>query len=323
MKRVLYPGLFLLCAAILFGQSPDEAKTGGPITEKNKIAYPIKLKFPFEVYNVYKMTETSKVKRVYEDSTSVEYDKIYSYYFTIFTPGKPVDGFQLVKVSVDSIHYKYAMGGKIVEYDNNAEDEAPLNFRDFLFHFLPVGMEMEVTYNGYGEISKVGGASLLDKRKTWGAISDTARRDFVTKRISDDALLFITDVAKGLLPDYPVSKDSSWATELYFEMDGLPYKGKTVTKLTDVQKGSFYLTTQCDSLTMPLRSVYLNDIKTDAAVSESNVKGKFDQVLNSAGSIQYAEGNFESQFRGKANNIKFVQTTVTRFQWDVLERYSY
>lgn len=196
--------------------------------KENKLppAYMLKAYFKTQIYYNYVLSDTTKVKRVYADSSTLEFQRIVSYYFTIMQPDPPKDGFSQVEVSIDSINYKFIEGKNVYEF-SNIETSSPsvFNFEDFKTYSIPMSMQFEITYSPYGEVAKIDGERLREKRsyieKLKASIPDSIWYYNWSDGLSDQRLKQICDVIKLTYPVNPVYRDSIWYSPIELQIDGI------------------------------------------------------------------------------------------------------
>ena len=99
--------LFLVLIQINNIKAQELTKTG-KTTDTEAVKYDVSFGLDQLVYHRYRVTENTKVKRVFDDSTLTEFEKVVTHWFTVFVPGsKDEGGFLVVEISTDSLDYKF------------------------------------------------------------------------------------------------------------------------------------------------------------------------------------------------------------------------
>lgn len=189
-------------------------------------AYTLKANFRTQVYYNYVLNDTTKVKRIYADSSIKEFQRIISYYLTIMQPDPPKDGFSKVEISIDSIYYKFIEGENVYHFSNiETANPSVFKFEDFQTYSVPMSMQFELTYSPYGEIAKIEGDRLAEKKNyielLKNSIPDSIWYYNWTDGLSDIRLKHIGDVIKLIYPITPIYRDSIWYSPIELQIDGI------------------------------------------------------------------------------------------------------
>ncbi|MGC8748061.1 MAG: hypothetical protein ACP5RR_04155 [Candidatus Kapaibacteriota bacterium] len=189
-------------------------------------AYSLKAKFKVQVYYNYVLSDTTIAKRIYSDSTIREYTRIVNYYLTLYQPDSPKEGFSKVEISIDSLRYKFIEGNKVIEFTNiETAQPSVFKFDDFQTYSIPMSMQFDIIYSPYGEVAKIEGERLIEKRnyveQLKSTIPDSIWYYNWKDGLSDQRLKQIGDVIKITYPINPVYRDSLWSSPIELQIDGL------------------------------------------------------------------------------------------------------
>lgn len=293
--------------------------------DDNSPKYNIELNYKQGVYNVYRFTENTEVNRIYDDSSGNKYSKTYTYYITIFAPdSKKPNEFFTVDVTIDSLDYKYEAGKKVVEhFSQDTEKMLPIDFQDYLFTMLPLNTQFELTYSPYGDVAKLESTYLNNIRKDYNKIPNKEKRSWMLDRVSERSLKFITDIPKGLYPNFKVREDTTWSSELNLYVGDFPFRDEVTTTFEGYNNREYHLKTTFDSLNVVQGSYILNDIGKVATIESGIATGTINTDLYTSGEINYMRSEIISEIKGKINRLSFTQIIETTLTWDLLERYKF
>lgn len=297
-------------------------------TSSNSLNYKIPFKFPTSVYNKYRLTETTKVKRIFSDSTSLEYERNYTYHFFLRSISFPADGFQKVFVSFDSLDYYFKSGDKVIRY-NDQDDEAvpPLNERDFLLFMQPLGKTFDAIYSNYGQVGKIEGEDLDEKRNMIKnditKYENPERLLAILDKLSDQELIKLFDPLKNILPVFNVNFDTTWTRAINWNVDVFKCSSEAKIKLSDYRNNHYQLTAKIDSLTTSQTTFRVPDLNKEAELEDFKGKGIYTLDISNQGAPAYGKAVFNYQTKGKITNTTFVQEGETTLIWDLIGRTSY
>ncbi|MCK5742268.1 MAG: hypothetical protein KAH48_08620, partial [Chlorobi bacterium] len=106
-------------------------------------------------YDIYSVDETSDVVRTLEDGTEETYTREVTYYIRHLIKNQPDEGFQSIKISIDSMRYKLTDGSKSYEFNSQANDYPSKYTREFQMYSALLGAEYIITYSPYGDVAKL------------------------------------------------------------------------------------------------------------------------------------------------------------------------
>lgn len=294
----------------------------------NKLNYKIPFKFPTSVYNKFRLTETTKVKRLFSDSSVIEYDRQTTYFYHLRAISFPEDGFQKIFVSFDSIQYQLKSGKKVIKFDDQDDEFVPpLNERDFLLFIQPLGKTFEAIYSNYGQVARIEGEDLNEKRNTLKndipKYENPERLVAVLDKISDQELTKLFDPLKNILPVKNVNFDTTWVRDIDWNIDVFKTKTSAVVKLNDYRNNQYQLLAEMDSITTTQTTMRLPDMNKECDLKEFKAKGKYTLDLSNVGAPTYGKAEFNYEAKGKITNNDFIQYGETILIWDLLGRTSY
>lgn len=309
--------------------SKDKSKKGKDLNEKkdDNLKYKIKVKFPLEIYHVYRMTESSQISRTFSDNNVTEFTRDVNYFYTMRLTTNAEEGFQKIAVIIDSMDYEYKLGNKVLKSSSQSDEAIPLNNKDFLNYFIPVSKDFNMTYSPYNDVAKLEGERLFEMRKEYSdpetGIKDSLGKSIFLSRISDKDLRFITDLTKNILPISEVALDTIWRSPFYFDVAGLRFSGNTNTKLKGLKARTYLLESTTDTLNIENRMKYFQDLNTDVLIEKGKSFGVYSLDANSDGAMTYAKAQFTSELDCRINKITFKEIIKTKTIWDLLERFHY
>ncbi len=316
--------LFFLFNNLSFGQ--EAAQTG---TEKVEEApkYDVSFDLSQLVYHIYRFTETTKVKRVFEDNTVNEYEKTVTYWFNVFVPGpEDENGFLVVEVKTDSMSYNLASNDMKINYiTTDFEMDMPLNYMDFFSSYVQYGQTFNMLYSPYGDVSKVDGAQLESERTQYAKTHNEIKRNQILSSLSNESLKFSFDVSKGIYPPFEVTKDTSWNSESQFYVCNVPLNGELKNTFIGFSNNEYHINTKMDSLSLKsqLENIILPDLDKNCTITSAVATGEINTDLHTSGYVKYSKANLKALLTGKLGNFKFNQVVETTYTWDLLGKFQY
>jgi hypothetical protein len=306
----------LISSSNIFSQekSVDNKKSNDPIS------YTIKSKFPVNVQHVYSYTDSTKITRIFSDSTKQEFQRVMKYYFTLRAPNvTDKDGFTIVIVSVDSLEYWFKNKDTSFYYNSQADDMRPPKSNDYTLNLVPLGLDFEMTYSPYQEVAKVWSENLENKRKyvtdTKTAPTDADVRFNWTDRLSDTPLLSCFDVVKGILPNMKTYMDSTWNDEIVLDIEGATIKDSVQFKLSSFNIKNYIIDGTVKSINPVNKKTRLFDIGALAEVVSTNGKGDYKIKVQPKGTISELLINHELDIKYQIQNDFLTQKISTNKHW--------
>lgn len=331
----LVANVFLMFLAINLSaqdKSKDEKTTSitGANTNSNqsKLVYKVPFKVPVNVFNKFRLTESTKVKRIYSDSTNIEYTRNTTYYYHLRAISFPEEGFQKVFASIDSIEYDFQSGKKVIKYDDQDDEFVPpLNERDFLLFIQPLGKTFQAIYSNYGQVARIEGEDLEEKRtiikNDIPKYENPERLIAILDKLSDQELIKIFDPLKNILPTFKVGFDTTWNRNIDFNLDVFKVTGNSKVKLNDYRNNSYQLLAEMDSLTTNQKTFRLPDMNKEADLLQFKGKGTYTLDISNTGAPSYGKADLYYEVMGKITNNEFYQIAQSTYIWDLMGRTAY
>lgn len=315
--------LFILLSSINL-MSQESAETG---KKDEVVKYDVSFDLDQLVYHRYRVTEYTKVKRVFEDSTSNEFEKSVTHWFTVFVPGaKDKNGFLKVEIRTDSLDYKFDSNPKKVAYATRDVDEMmPINFMDFFQSFAADNRAFNFTYSPYGDIALVEGKEIEEERKNYTKTTNPIKREQILNAISDNKLKFLFDVPKGVFPPFEATLDTSWKSEIRYYITNVPFTGEITNSFKGYSNKEYHITSNIDSLKLEdsIENNYFPDLDKYGSVTKAIATGTINTDMHTGGTVKYVKANLKAILAGKISNIKYNQIIETTYTWDLLGKFSY
>lgn len=289
--------------------------------------YDVSFKLSELVYHIYRFTETTNVKRVFEDNTVNEYEKTVTYWYNVFVPGKvDKNGFLEVEVKVDSMEYRLKSSNKEIYYTTtDYEMDMPINYMDFFINYVQYGQTFNMLYSPYGDVSNVYGSSLDLEKTQYAKTHDEVKRSQILSALSNEKLKFSFDVPKGIYPPYAVTKDTSWKSEAEFFVCNVPMKGELNNTFKGFSNNEYHIYTKMDSLSLksPINNVTLPDLDKNSTISSAVATGEINTDLQTGGTVKYSRAKLKAILTGNVGDLKFNQIVETTYTWDLLGKFEY
>lgn len=324
MKITTLLFIILISLSSLSAQVP--AKTGEK-QETEKVKYDVSFGYKQLVYHTYRVTENTRVKRIFEDSTSNEYSKVVTHWFKVFVPNpKDENGFLVLEINSDSLDYKFDSELKKVEYASREIDKLmPINFKDFFQSYGSDSRFFSLTYSPYGDVAKIEGKDLDAERKNFSQIKDPVNREEVLNSISDNKLKFMFDVPKGIYPPFEASIDTSWKSEIRYFITNVPFSGEITNTFKGFANNEYRIESTMESLKLdaPMENYYLPDLDKYGTITDGIATGTLETDMFTGGTIKYVKAKLKAILAGKLENYKYNQIVETTYTWDLMGRFSY
>ncbi len=294
---------------------------------KEEIYYILKPNFRVSIIHLYKMTETTKVKRILDNGDTLKYNRDIEYYMSLYPPANAVDGFFDIDVSIDSINYKFSDGKVTKEYSTMGDKPAPLSFQDYEMVGPTVGKKYSMTYSPYGEVSTITGENLqrainmLDHKAL--GIKDPVQRQIWQNAYSFDHLTYLADVTKNYFPSGKISKDSTWKKVVSLDLNRVYFEDTLQAKIEKITSSKYQIRGSVDSLKATSSMAMLYDIKEPVKVVSAKGNGIFDVDFTPAGVIEFVNGDFITEVKYKHKNKEIREIAEVKISWELLDRLTY
>lgn len=294
-------------------------------------AYLLKPAFRVQNYYNYVLYDTTEVIRIYQDSSIVKYSRNMIYYFTLMQPDRPIEGFSRVEVSIDSIYYRFQEGQNVYEF-SRIENSNPnvFKFEDFQTYSIPMSMEFTIIYSPYGEVAKIEGERLFEKRRFIDTLKAT-NPDSIwyfnwVDGLSDSRLKQIADVIKITFPLNPVYKDSIWSSPIELQIEGINIFDSLELKCTGFFNNNYSIIGSFKNLRSEWKKTKFYGIKTlSLPYKFVGGKGGFEQILSTGGLVQSLNINLNLEIvvGEKAENILFTEKIKKNLKWEMVKSFKF
>jgi hypothetical protein len=282
----------------------------------------IRPKFPVNLAFSFKKSISTKVTQFLSDSSTRSYNRNLDLYFTYYSPGKPENGITELRVTVDSLVWKYKVGGDSVYYDTQRDDLLPpLKYEDYETSSIILGKSYNFYYSPYWDFGKIDGNRLIEQRNMVNdpseGIADSMRNYFWNYRLSDNYLVNLTDVLKNLVPNNAI--DTSMKRNVIFKYD--------TEELTFVDTTATVQLIKTNSQVNKLKAT-LNNLKCErnyarifgfgvfVDIIQSTGKGEYELDISPQGRVDGANGKFrfEILFRDRNETVREVIEEEVNYQ---------
>ncbi|MCX7929949.1 MAG: hypothetical protein N2663_04445 [Chlorobi bacterium] len=294
--------------------------------EKPKETVSLLLRFPVDRLFDYVLTDTTTVRRIYSDSSTVEYTRAVTYYLSLEAIESPRDGFTSVQVTIDSLTYSFSSGGSVLTYKPG--DQMPLQFPDFVATVVPLNRQFQMYYSPYWDVAKVEG-EMLDWLRDYIAKGagdvpgfDSLQQFIWLRNISLPVLAHYADPQKGALPNGRVTLDSVWQKPFAILADGIQLRQSDAkTRIVEQRGPIVVLQTQCDSLRPTLERLKLYNIQRFVEIIGGHGTCTHTIELHKAGFIESARTALHAEVQCRVRNETFTQRIQSRYHWRLRGQY--
>ncbi len=317
--------LFIVLAVSLLATNLTFAQAAkGSADEPKSLStnlYKLNAKFMLNVFHKYILTEESKITRTSSDEKTVTYNRKVVYHLNLKQNSLPENGFNEVKLLLDSLEYYLSEDGEQKVAYNSQDDEAntPYNVLDYMNYGIPLGKECNINYSPYNDVADIKGEVLDEFRARLDHPEDGLQdpdAKYIWKRyLSNSYLAFLGDVMKNTIPGIPIDRDSTWKGICSFYVDGVQYFDTMNVALKDFNPREFVVSAELDSLigvAEPVNVLGFNEI-----VQIYNPKGRGIITVHGSprGQINLTEIEAETEFYFKIDKTEYKQTTQTKYSW--------
>jgi hypothetical protein len=284
--------------------------------------------FPVNVTHLYDFTENTTVKRTFSDSSTFEYKKFIVYHMNYFAPNKPNDGFQEVRISVDSLKFRFTDEKDTVSYNSQSDEQVP-PFNIFAYEKASIylGKEYFLHYNPYYEVINLSGERLEAQRYRLNdekhGMRDPIRKYVWEFNLSDPHLTFNGDIRKGLFPPFRASEDTTWKTEVQLEVDGIMFKDSVEMRFDEFTIKNYNLSGESIEIEVPESEVVLHAIKAKSKVLGGKGNVSYNLKVSPKGFINYLQIDIDVKFKLEIENEIFEQHYITTYTWELGNMYTF
>lgn len=292
-------------------------------------AYTIKGALRTKIYYNYILTDTTKVSRVYNDSSTLKYDRITKYFLTIIQPDNPENEFTKIDVSVDSMHYYFIDGNERYEFTSIERAASKvLNFEDFKAINIPMSRNFTIVYSPYGEVAKVEGEQITFDRNYIAEISSKTTDSILihnwTDWLSDFPLQHIGNIFKIIYPKLPVYKDSIWKTTMDIRIENSNITDTIEAKVTGFYNNLYTIEGKFSRyFTHPKKIKFykIPNLSLKTEITEHN--GTFTQNLTSTGVVKFVEIQSNLTRNVFEQTLICTENILSHLKWELVNQYTF
>lgn len=319
--------IFLTIFSLLFStplHSQEGITTKGKETEIPKFL--IKPRYPENLAFVYKRSTDTKVTQVLSDSTIRNFQRIMDIYFTLYAPGKPVDGFTEFKVSIDSLIYRYVVG-KDTTYYNSQDDESvpPFKLNDFDANGILLGKEFTFNYSAYWDVGKVGGARLEELRRFINdpidGIDDSLRKYFWNYRLSAPYLISFVDILKRYMPNKPLDTSEIRNVPFTIDIEETLFSDTAKVKLMGLENNQYVLKGTLNKLMNVRKKTRIPGFTVLVDIVHIEGNGEYTVLITPQGRVDGSFGQFTINMLLKERQELIYQKIEEKINYQLLNNY--
>jgi len=303
---------------------PAVAQRSGSETASSGRSYRLQALYRAGVAQSYEIVEQTTVERTHSDSTKKTYDRTVTY-FTSIRCIESMDGVSRIIVNIDSLRYRFAAGGQVIEYDSQT-DITPKNFADLNNYVGPLNRPFTLTISPYGEVSKIEGEEIEFWRDYLTQNSeglDSVIYLIWSQSLEPENLLQYGDLQKRLIPGLRMTVDSTWDLNLTLRVDGVLYRQPT-KGLFEAYEGGLYTLSINDTIqAVAGQPVHVYDVPYISTVADGAAVVHHTMHLTTTGTIQDVTSAVQAWFRGKVLNEVFTQKITSTTSWKLTGQYQW
>lgn len=294
---------------------------------KKVITYKIDCFFPVTIRNHYSYSEKTEVTRIYSDDSEIKFSRELTFFFDVKAPGQSRDGFTILDISIDSMHYKYIKDNLTYEY--NSQNSIPGNFKimDFLATIVPLGKFFFLTYSPYGNVSKIEGEELLyfiNSLKKKEKSMDPINKYIWMEGVSTNRLKHITDMKKINYPSYAIAEDSTFITPLTFQLNHINIQDTVEMKFESVSNGYMKFIGKIGDVETTTKQARFEDIDDNfVEIIDLKANGIITTELAPRGTPEETIIDLNIQVKGKIKKEIFIEKVKTKMKWQLLGQWQY
>ncbi|MBI5325646.1 MAG: hypothetical protein HZB41_10340 [Ignavibacteriae bacterium] len=329
MKKIII--LFSVFALFTYTNFADDTRKGLDNENKKEEVEKFKPKVIYHTnaYRVYKYTETTNVKRIYSDSSTKEFKRVLTYFMTITIFNKPENGFETLKIVIDSMLYKLTDADKVYEFNSQADQIKPVKLKDLEAMSVPLNRQFEMTYSPYGEVAKIESPDIeevIDYIKSEDAKFGTNSKDELKNLIwfdglSDNRLKHITDLQKIVFQQVPMAKDSIWHSPFTIEIDGKDFIDTVDSKIVEYNNGNITIESKTKNLKAIPKDSYFFGVTKPAHIDSVKGEGFYIFQINPRGIISKVDAEFTIDSECKVRFEPFKESVQSKLSWEYLGQF--
>ncbi len=291
-------------------------------------AYQLKAYFKTQVYYNYVLYDTTEIQRTYADSSKKQFRRVINYFMTLVQRDDPKDGFSKIEVYIDSITYKFEENDKVYQFTNiETSDPTIFKFEDFQTYSVPMSMQFEIIYSPYGEVAKIEGERLFEKRsyveKLRPTIPDTLWYYNWSDGLSDHRLKYIGDVIKLLYPIHPTFRDSIWHSPIQLQIEGINLVDTLELKATGFFANQYQIVGRFVNPNIIWKRTKFYDVKSLSLPYKLNgAVGSIEQSLSSTGIVKELRIILNLNL-DVGRPIAFTENVIKKLRWEMVNSYRF
>jgi hypothetical protein len=325
---ILFIIAFLIAGIALYA---DDTRKGLNPNEDNKqevMKFKPVLRYPANVYRIYKMTEITKVHRLYSDSSTKDFQREVTYFMTLTIPNPAQEGFVTLEANIDSMLYRFTEGKVVIEFNTQADTiKKTGKFIDLEAASVPLNRQFMMTYSPYGDVAKIESEDIT-WLKDFMAKQEQGTNDWDPLKIfvwndglSDQRLEQITDVKKISLPQQAMAKDSIWKSPFSVQIDGKEFTDTVSAKIVDFNAGQFVIEAKTNNLKPVTRESYFYAVKKTGEIDSTKGDGFYIIHISPTGIISKVEAEFSVNNYCKVRFEPFFEQVNSKMTWDYMGQY--
>lgn len=323
MKRAKYIliALFIISNLQLFSQAQKGIEKSIEIPK-----YLIKPRYPENLSFVYKRSSHTKVHQVLSDSTVRSFERIMDVYFSLYSPSKPIDGFTEIRVSIDSLEYKYIVGKDTIYYNSQSDDAVPpFKLQDFDANGLLLGKEFNFNYSAYWDVGKISGMRLEQLRRFINdpidGIDDSLRRYFWNYRLSDPYLISFVDILKNYMPNKPLDTVTIREIPFTIDVEETLYRDTAKVKLLGLINNQYVLRGELPNLKNIRPKTRIPGFAVLVDIVHTKASGEYTLYITPQGRVDGSKGKFNIELILRDRNELIYQKIEENLSYQLLNNY--
>jgi hypothetical protein len=247
---------------------------------------------------------------------------------TIRVPDNPVEGFQKVVVTLDSLLYKFTDDTLKIEYFTQDEKKRPPRSFDFEATSVPLNRQFNMTYSPYGEVAKIESDEFTALREYMEDQGPKLKKKDEMKNfiwhdgIVDSRLINLTEIKKLIFPNYALPLDSIWKTPFAIQIDYKDYYDTVKAKIAEYNGGNYTIEATSENLKPVKRESYFYYIPKTGIVDSCKGGGLVRISLNPRGIITKVEEEFYLKNFSKIEEEIFTEKVEVKCTWDYLGQFA-
>ncbi|TAL68729.1 MAG: hypothetical protein EPN82_09675 [Bacteroidetes bacterium] len=328
MKKAI---ILLIIYIISLPVLADDTKKGMGQDNSQKeevVKYKPKVIYHSNAYRLYKFTETTNVKRIYSDSSTKEFKREVTYFFTLTIFEKPENGFETVKVVIDSMLYKLTDGDKVVEFNSQAEKIKPIRLKDLEVMSVPLSRQFDMTYSPYGEVAKIESPDIQDEidfikegDAKYGKDKDELKDLIWFDGLSDNRMKHIADLQKIIFSQESMAKDSIWHSPFTIQIDGKDFIDTVSSRIAEYNNGSYTIESKTNNLKPITKAYYFYGVVKPARIESAKGDGYYIIQINPKGIISKVDAEFIIESDCKVRFEPFKEQVQSKMVWEYLGQF--